>query len=203
MKLKITPEILDYIKSGKMDWLIISEKYELDTKFILAHKDKVVWGYILCCQKLSKELLREMKDDKRLNWWYVCREQSLDGDTIREFKDYVVWCYVSMFQKLSEKFIEEFTNEVDWANISTYQIISEEFIRRNKDKIDYLGLLINKKTENYSKEMQKDIFLKAIEDDRFKDDKIILFQTKSQKDIYKEHFTSYMKELYNKIEMFT
>jgi hypothetical protein len=119
-------------------------------------KDKVDWGWISSCQKLSENFIREFKNE--FFWSNISAYQKLSEGFIREFKDKVNWDCISKYQKLSEGFIREFKNKVYWRNISISQKLSEGFIREFKDKVNWDCISkYQKLSENFIREFNLEI----------------------------------------------
>ena len=128
---------------------------ELDSNY--TSLDKVNWGYISKCQKLSEDFIREFQD--KVDWDRICQCQILSENFIREFQNKMNWHNISANQKLSENFIREFQNKVNWYNISTRQKLSEDFIREFKDKVDWYYISCYQKlSENFIKEFKDKIY---------------------------------------------
>jgi hypothetical protein len=135
----------------------------------------------------GEELYRfSEKDGYGWDYYSYCCE--LSEDTIRENVSKVHWDLVSAAQELSEEFIIEFKDRVDWEAISACQYLSESFIQEYQDLIFFDRLVRNENLHSYSKEIQKLILLKLIQSNKT--------------NIYKDRFTNYMKELYEKHKMF-
>ena len=161
----------NYKSLDKVNWGYISKCQKLSENFIIEYQSKINWVLISRYQKLSENLICEFKTN--VDWDFISCYQSLSEDFIRKFKNEVDWDCISKYQKLSEEFIREFQDKVNWSNISLFQNLSEDFIYEFKGKITW----INKSTDFKKKqiidcglyECYEDYFIayKAIRGDRY------------------------------------
>ena len=161
----------NYKSLDKVNWGYISKCQKLSENFIREFQYKVNWSYISRYQKLSENFIGKFQTN--VNWDYISEHQKLSENFIREFQNKIEWFYISKCQKLSEDFTREFQDKVYWSNILLFQNLSEDFIYEFKDKITWFYKSTDFKKQQIIDcglyECYEDYFIayKAIRDDRY------------------------------------
>src|SRR3712207_7359059 len=84
-------------------------------------KDKLNWGAISVCQKLSWSFIDKYQD--KLDWDYISEYQTLSESFIDKYQDKLNWSYINRFQKIRS---EEHTSELQSRQYLVCRLLLEK-----------------------------------------------------------------------------
>ena len=118
------------------DWDLLVEKANLDTDFIVYHKEKLNIMEYIKMKKFSMEQLNILSENQGVIFWNnVMRYQDITEDFVIENEKNINIKYYSQKHPISESFINKYDSQVDWIAVLKRKNLSRDFLSSHKDKV--------------------------------------------------------------------